>query len=275
MKKAVSFILALVLCLSMCSCGRDTLSSDVGNIEKPTASQHTHDWKAANCTKPKTCLTCGETEGNTKAHEYKAENTVAANCTSEGYAVYACAYCGDKYTEDLAKTEHNYSDATCSSPMTCKDCGTTSGLKLDHMDNGSGCCKYCSKNMIIAKYEGKLYGKLIISSVGTKNAYFTLQIINQTGHTVYLSSFATGNGKLCYNSGLKGYELPSGYKVNADYYRGYTASDRFNDKYYDMYLDANSWAYTTLEVDGTTIFLKVNAAGETVLGLSLSDIGVA
>lgn len=57
---------------------------------KPT---HTHSFSAATCTSPKTCTTCGATEGAAKGHKWKA--------------------------------------ATPSAPKTCTVCGATQGSALD------------------------------------------------------------------------------------------------------------------------------------------------
>ncbi len=56
---------------------------------------HTHSWKDATCTAPKTCSICGKTEG-----------------------------------EPLA---HSWTDATCTAPKTCSICGETEGEPLEHI----------------------------------------------------------------------------------------------------------------------------------------------
>lgn len=53
-----------------------------------------HEWKDATCTDPKTCIKCGETEGEV--------------------------------------TEHTWAEATCSVPRTCSVCGETEGNALEH-----------------------------------------------------------------------------------------------------------------------------------------------
>lgn len=60
---------------------------------KPTTPAHTHSWKAATCTAPKTC-SCGATEGAAAGHSWKA--------------------------------------ATCTAPKTCSKCGATEGSKAAH-----------------------------------------------------------------------------------------------------------------------------------------------
>ena len=57
--------------------------------------KHEHEWAEATCTEPKTCSTCGETEGVAK--------------------------------------EHQWTEATCTEPKTCSLCGDTEGSKKGHV----------------------------------------------------------------------------------------------------------------------------------------------
>ena len=125
MKKAIVWLLALTLCLTLCACGdkqdsaagtnpgttaptagqqenkptgttpentqntvtteptqggEATAPSAPGEDPKPTAPApttpaHTHSWKAATCTAPKTC-SCGATEGAPIAHSLTAKCTM-------------------------------------------------------------------------------------------------------------------------------------------------------------------------------------------------------
>ena len=85
----------------------------------PTTPSHTHTWKAATCTAPKTCTTCGATEGN-PAHKWKS-----ANCT----APKTCTACGK--TEGV-KGEHTYVNNTC------KTCFAVNGNPSDaYLEIGS------------------------------------------------------------------------------------------------------------------------------------------
>lgn len=64
---------------------------------------HGHNYKGATCTEPKTCMECGETEG-----------------------------------EPLG---HNYKDATCTEPKTCKVCGHVEGEALGHTSDIGKCTR--------------------------------------------------------------------------------------------------------------------------------------
>ena len=86
------------------------------------------------------CSVCGnervtELEMNTSAHEFEAipAVSVAATCTTDGYAVYNCKHCdAQKFVKTAEKLEHKHTesftkDATCEAEgyirITCVDCG--------------------------------------------------------------------------------------------------------------------------------------------------------
>lgn len=65
----------------------------VSTVKVPKQETHTHSWKSATCTTPKTCTTCGHMEGSVGGHRWVP--------------------------------------ATYTSPKTCSVCGTTSGNALN------------------------------------------------------------------------------------------------------------------------------------------------
>ena len=65
---------------------------DVESNELTLGEEHVHEWVEATCTAPKTCKTCGETEGEALGHDWK--------------------------------------EATTEAPKTCTRCGATEGEKL-------------------------------------------------------------------------------------------------------------------------------------------------
>ena len=128
MKRALSLLLMLTLCLSLSACvtsGDEQTDyspsisgnpENISNSDKTDSSNkeeennnkpvHTHTWTDATCTTPKVC-TCGAKEGKATGHKWK--------------------------------------DATCSEPKTCTVCGATSGLTAGHSFS-SGKCALCGKN---------------------------------------------------------------------------------------------------------------------------------
>lgn len=69
-----------------------TAGNPQGNTDNSSVQGHTHVWKDATCTEPKTCTTCGATSGSAAGH--------------------------------------NWAEATTSEPETCRICGATRGQPL-------------------------------------------------------------------------------------------------------------------------------------------------
>ena len=64
-------------------------------------------------------------------HQWEG-NVTPANCTQGGYTTYTCA-CGESYAD--AETEalgHDWQEATCTEPRSCKRCGAIDGMAKGH-----------------------------------------------------------------------------------------------------------------------------------------------
>lgn len=104
MKKKILSILVPVLCLSLltgCFCNHE-------------------EWAPADCVTPKTCIACGETEGEALGHVW-----MAATCETPK----TCEVCG---VTDGDPKGHSWVDATCDAPKTCSACKLTEGEALGH-----------------------------------------------------------------------------------------------------------------------------------------------
>ena len=77
-------------------------------------------WNEANCTTPKTCAECGETEGAPLGHSW-----ISATCETPK----TCEVCA--LTEGEAKG-HSWVEATCETAKVCSDCHLTEGEALGH-----------------------------------------------------------------------------------------------------------------------------------------------
>ena len=76
---------------------------------------------------------CGRGARGSGNEKHKWTTSIkAATCLSTGTKTYTCTACKGSYSETIAKTSHNYADATCAKPKTCKTCGATSGSALGH-----------------------------------------------------------------------------------------------------------------------------------------------
>jgi len=138
-----------------------------------------HDFAEATCTEPKTCKVCGETEGEALGHDMvEATCEEAAHCRREGcdyvegeplghnFGEYVsngdakcgedgtktaeCERCGetDTVVDEGTALEHEFEDATCTDPKTCKLCGETEGEALGHNDeDGDDICDVCHESV--------------------------------------------------------------------------------------------------------------------------------
>ncbi|WP_295155022.1 serine/threonine-protein kinase [uncultured Ruminococcus sp.] len=79
-----------------------------------------HDWQAATCTRPETCVKCHRTRGDLAAHNFED-----ATCTHPR----RCTVCG---AEEGEKLPHSWKEATCTQPRTCALCGAVDGEPLGH-----------------------------------------------------------------------------------------------------------------------------------------------
>ena len=79
-----------------------------------------HEWEAATCTVPKTCVLCEKTEGTVNDHVWEG-----ATCTTPKI----CSECGE--TEGEAN-EHFWENATCTTAKTCSVCKKKEGTELGH-----------------------------------------------------------------------------------------------------------------------------------------------
>ncbi len=148
MKKILSAVLIFALCLSLCACSNNattetdtttgsassTLAEETATVAETTAevsttaqpeettqpttkesttqgtTAHVHKWNKADCLTPKTCRTCGATEGSV--------------------------------------SDHSYSKATCTSPAICSVCNQTDGEPLGCTAGADNACIRCGKNLL-------------------------------------------------------------------------------------------------------------------------------
>jgi len=122
---------------------------DVTNTIEVADSMLNHSWADATCTAPKTCESCGATEGRVLGHNWQDATCMAPNTCSRCSATVgralghdmAAATCtadskcqreGCGYIEENTQLSHIWADATCTVPATCTLCGKTDGSPLNH-----------------------------------------------------------------------------------------------------------------------------------------------
>ena len=83
-------------------------------------------------------------------HRFGEWNVVkAASCTEDGSQERTCSLCGEKETQSIEMLGHDFADATCVAPKTCKVCSATEGELGTHDFADANCvapktCKVCS-----------------------------------------------------------------------------------------------------------------------------------
>ena len=141
-----------------------------------------HAWANADCDTPKTCTTCGATEGEA--------------------------------------TGHAWADADCDTPKTCTTCGATEGEATGHTDaNADYVCDTCSTKMFpadgealtipqaiaVAKAAGttyttqKYYVTGVIKSVAN-TTYGNLYIEDEAGNELYIYGLYSADGNTRYDA---------------------------------------------------------------------------
>ncbi len=183
MKNKLIFILVLVLCMSLCACGKEELKTP--ETTAPGVTEHTFgEWvigKDAACTEDgfmeRSCE-CGEVETapiSMRGHTYdEGVVTEQPSCTEEGKKTQTCTECGGTTSAEVPALGHDwenatckkpktcfvckategesgecsYKKATCTEPETCSGCGKSKGSALGCETGTDGCCIRCGKSMI-------------------------------------------------------------------------------------------------------------------------------
>lgn len=79
MKKLLSILLCVILCLSFVSCTNSNHNSKNNTNDIPNSATCTHSYTPATCTEPQKCSKCGETKGSALGH-----TTSSGTCTRCG-----------------------------------------------------------------------------------------------------------------------------------------------------------------------------------------------
>ena len=143
----------------------------------PSSETHVHDWVDATCTEPKTCRSCGLTEGEPLGHDFSD-----ATCTEPK----TCRRCGLSEGEPLG---HDFAGATCTEPGICTRCGAEDA-PLGH-DWIEACmlpkiCRRCGAS------EGEASGHRMVGNTCSECGYTVFETISGSGNAV-LNDIQTGS----------------------------------------------------------------------------------
>lgn len=212
--------------------GVQTRTCDCGTTQTQMLDALDHLWEAATCTTPKTCQTCGATEGEALGHTWSAwEEVHPATCEASGMKERTCSVCGEKETRNIPALSHDWDtevevvEPTCTEQgytiHTCNHCGETKQdsytAPLGH-NYVNGICTRCGcSNKAGIVYYG------VSASNGDYNSSFILGLENKTASNSHLSSISTrpleneyiyyctptsfGNCTFSYNNFVGGFSL--------------------------------------------------------------------
>ncbi len=229
MKKALSLILALVLLLTLCACGKGGDQTDAtGGTTGESVNDQTEGATQAASGNEGTTATTGDTT---------PQNTETTGAT-EG-AENPKPTEGTKPVEEPQPTTpahtHSWKDATCLAPKTCTSCGATEGAAAGH-NYQNGTCTACGDKEVINHTFG-----------------------TGTGYVVTLSS--DGTALDCYQLGEEGLYYKTFFASKPS--QGYYEIQEYNGKQY--YCEAPSWGICPIETkttSGRTVVLE--CYGETL-----------
>ena len=138
--KAVLTILAVAMCFLLFACAQsggnesdiaafqDRVSNDTSKSNNIESSNS----ELSNIESSNSELSNIESESNiTCIHDYEELSCTAATCTTDGSRLLQCKKCGYETTISVPALNHDWQDATCTTPKTCKRCGKTSG-QIEH-----------------------------------------------------------------------------------------------------------------------------------------------
>ena len=125
MKRRITLILSvlclLALVIALASCGHEHA------FKAEWASDATNHWHVCEVEGDE----CAEVSGKA-AHTFAEKSKVEATCTAVGELTEACSVCGFEKKTEIPMIAHDYADATCTAPKTCKNCPATDGEALGH-----------------------------------------------------------------------------------------------------------------------------------------------
>ncbi|WP_026489153.1 hypothetical protein [Butyrivibrio sp. XBB1001] len=189
-----------------------------------------HNYQPPTCVLPYVCSICGKEKGVPLDHDYQMISSKDPSCTDKGEKIYKCTRCSDqKITEEEALGHvfsgdqevvdatceengrriskcsrcgelieetipakgHDLTEATCTTPAQCKNCGKSVGNALGHTTiNGvcDRCGEYVSEPI---EYSGK--GDSVISHVSIPEGLYQVYFTN-AGKSNFIIHFYDDNG---------------------------------------------------------------------------------
>lgn len=108
-------------------------------IKPVTIPKKAHSYKAATCTKPKTCSNCGATSGQKLGHNWNVtsnnqETVGSSSVCTRTTTKYKCSRCGISREEIKPVMTHSFAPSSCTEPKKCSVCGYAEGTASGHKE---------------------------------------------------------------------------------------------------------------------------------------------
>ena len=212
---------------------------------EPTTPPCEHMWTAATCETAKTCVLCGETEGEPKGHEIVVDEAKAVTCTEDGLtAGEHCARCDYAIAQETITAPGHTEVVDEAVEPTCAATGLTAGKH----------CSACNEVLVAQSEVAKVAHKIAYvttlptaesagSTVGTCSACegtFTYEEVNVMGAGTYtleatalsgIAQYSLADGEVRVVDGVFECHLSNKYKTDTSkktFSDGYNNPDRMN-----------------------------------------------
>lgn len=225
------FIVLIVLVLLAINWKRFKTNGTFESLYESIGICFSHDFVDADCEKPKTCSICGKEVGSSLGHDYQIKATVDPTCVDNGRETYLCSRCNDSYINEIKALGHSYegepevveptctvdgkninkcmrcgntieetipaighnlTEATCTSPSICINCGDEVGSALGHTTM-NGICNRCGE-YIVEPIEFSGHGDTVLSDLNIPIGQYRVYLTN-TGSSNFIIHAYSGNGE--------------------------------------------------------------------------------
>ena len=104
-------------------------------------------------------------------------------CEKAGYKQFKCKDCGVTTQTTYDAKGHKYTEATCTTPQKCKECGKTNGKALGHKSGGTTCARCGAVTFKTLTYSGN--GSTVKNNINLPKGKFRITC------TLYSGSYTT------------------------------------------------------------------------------------
>lgn len=158
MKRFLAILTCFCILFYFCACNNTPIENTPTPIPTPTSTPHVHSFTDATCTKPKTCTTCGLTQGEKAEHNYVLGECSLCN-------IYNPSYCPKLYfSGDLTQMTTKKDVRNITFEYRSKNQIVSGAAKIKIQ--GSSSTRYDKKNYTVNFYKDSAYADKLSLDVG-------------------------------------------------------------------------------------------------------------